>query len=55
MWTVLQGKLNIYTLPVLLKYGINVLETDDKGHSILHYLLSSFERIRKYQALWQKC
>ncbi|CAC5356082.1 unnamed protein product [Mytilus coruscus] len=51
MWTVLQGKINIDTLSVLLKYGIDVSETDDKGHTILHYLLSSFERIRNIPSI----
>ncbi|XP_076105732.1 uncharacterized protein LOC143074070, partial [Mytilus galloprovincialis] len=51
MWSVLQGKLNIDTLSVFLKYDIDVSERDDKGHTIFHYLLSPFERIRNIPSI----
>ncbi|CAG2255455.1 unnamed protein product [Mytilus edulis] len=51
MWSVLQGKLNIDTLSVFLKYDIDVSERDEKGHTIFHYLLSPFERIRNIPSI----
>ncbi|CAC5356065.1 unnamed protein product [Mytilus coruscus] len=54
MWLVLQGKLNIDTLTVLFKYDIDVSGRDEKGHTILHYLLSPFERIRNIPSIIAK-